>query len=57
MTEGASISRVLLYLAGCGSASGLVSCADFKSVGSRGDPALVGSIPTRFRQFLRFDTF
>src|SRR5512145_1512019 len=39
-----------------GSASGLVSCADFKSVGSRGNPALVGSIPTRFRQFLRTPT-
>src|SRR5882672_4656080 len=38
-----------------GSASGLVSCADFKSVGSRGNPAPVGSIPTRFRQSLHTD--
>jgi len=49
----ADISRVRLYLPVCGSASGLVSCADFKSVGSRGNPAPVGSIPTRFRQSSR----
>src|SRR5438445_2905139 len=48
----ARTTPVFGYTSGeCGSASGLVSCADFKSVGSRGNPALVGSIPTRFRQF------
>jgi len=39
-----------------GSESGLVSCADFKSVGSRGNPAPVGSIPTRFRQLAGVDS-
>ena len=36
-----------------GSASGLVSRADFKSVGGTRERAAVGSIPTRFRQAVR----
>ena len=35
-----------------GSAWGLVVLADFKSVGVAALPGWVGSIPTRFRQFL-----